>query len=213
MNDIKKGTLAVISGFSGAGKGTVTRRLLDKYADECCLSISVTTRSPREGEKDGIHYFFRTKEQFEQMIKEDRFLEHACYVDNYYGTPREFVEEKRKAGIHVILEIEIQGALQVKKRYPEAVLIFVTPPSARELEKRLRGRGTESEEEIADRLAKACEEARDISSYDHIVINDTVEECVDRVYGIIRGVSDRVANNEELIRKITEELRVFKKGE
>ena len=96
MNDMKKGTLAVISGFSGAGKGTVTRRLLDKYADECCLSISVTTRSPRDGEKDGIHYFFRTKEQFEQMIKEDRFLEHACYVDNYYGTPREFVEEKRK---------------------------------------------------------------------------------------------------------------------
>ena len=201
MNSVKRGTLAVISGFSGAGKGTVTRRLLEKYADECCLSVSVTTRQPREGEVDGIHYFFRTKEQFEQMIDQDRFLEYACYVDNYYGTPRSFVEEKLKAGIHVILEIEIQGALQVKARYPESVLIFVTPPSAEELERR------------RSRLGKACEESEDICKYDYIVVNDTVEACVDHIHSIICSASDKVVNNGEFIREIAEELRVFKKGE
>lgn len=213
MNSVKRGTLAVISGFSGAGKGTVTRRLLEKYADECCLSVSVTTRQPREGEVDGIHYFFRTKEQFEQMIDQDRFLEYACYVDNYYGTPRSFVEEKLKAGIHVILEIEIQGALQVKARYPESVLIFVTPPSAEELERRLRGRGTETETVIRSRLEKACEESEDICKYDYIVVNDTVEACVDHIHSLICSASDKVVNNGEFIREIAEELRVFKKGE
>ena len=148
---MNKGTLTVLSGFSGAGKGTLVKRLLEKY-DSYVLSISATTRAPREGEQDGREYFFRTKEEFEQMIADGALLEHACYVGNYYGTPRAWVEEQMESGKDVILEIEIQGAHNIKKQYPEALLLFVAPPSAEELVRRLVGRGTETEEVIRNRV-------------------------------------------------------------
>ena len=135
---MSKGILVVVSGFSGAGKGTVMKRLLEKYNDYA-LSISVTTRNPRPGEEDGREYFFRTKEEFEKLIKEDALIEYAQYVENYYGTPRSYVEEQLQAGKNVILEIEIQGAMKVKEKIPEALLVFVTPPTVEELEKRLKG--------------------------------------------------------------------------
>ena len=139
---MSKGILVVVSGFSGAGKGTVMKRLLEKYNDYA-LSISVTTRNPRPGEEDGREYFFRTKEEFEKLIKEDALIEYAQYVENYYGTPRSYVEEQLQAGKNVILEIEIQGAMKVKEKIPEALLVFVTPPTVEELEKRFKVRGTE----------------------------------------------------------------------
>ena len=154
---MSKGIL-VVSGFSGAGKGTVMKRLLEKY-DDYALSVSVTTRAPRPGEEDGIAYFFRSREEFEQLIREDALIEYAQYVENYYGTPRSYVEEQLSAGRNVILEIEIQGAMKVKEKIPEALLVFVTPPTVAELEKRLKGRGTETDQVIADRLARAGEEA------------------------------------------------------
>ena len=137
---MSKGILVVVSGFSGAGKGTVMKRLLEKY-DDYALSVSVTTRAPRPGEEDGIAYFFRSREEFEQLIREDALIEYAQYVENYYGTPRSYVEEQLSAGRNVILEIEIQGAMKVKEKIPEALLVFVTPPTVAELEKRLKGRG------------------------------------------------------------------------
>ena len=145
---MSKGILVVVSGFSGAGKGTVMKRLLEKY-DDYALSVSVTTRAPRPGEEDGIAYFFRSREEFEQMIREDALIEYAQYVKNYYGTPRSYVEEQLSAGRNVILEIEIQGAMKVKEKIPEALLVFVTPPTVAELEKRLKGRGTETDQVIA----------------------------------------------------------------
>ena len=155
---MSKGLLLVISGFSGAGKGTVMKRLLELH-DEYSLSISATTRKPREGEADGREYFFKTVEEFEKMIAEDALIEHAQYVGNYYGTPKAYVEEQLDKGNNVILEIEIQGAMNIKRMFPDAVLMFITPPSAAELEKRLRGRGTEDETTIKARLSRAAEEA------------------------------------------------------
>ena len=137
---MNKGILVILSGFSGSGKGTLMKRLLEKY-DNYALSVSATTRSPRPGERNGVDYFFKTEEEFSQMIEEDAFLEHACYVNHSYGTPAAYVDEQLNRGKDVILEIEIQGALKVKAKRPDTVLIFVTPPSAEELEKRLTGRG------------------------------------------------------------------------
>ena len=163
-----QGVLAVISGFSGAGKGTLMRALLERY-DNYALSISATTRAPREGEVDGREYFFKTREEFEQMIEHDELVEYAQYVGNYYGTPKEYVFSNLKAGKDVLLEIEIQGALKIKKKFPEAVLIFVTPPSAGELRNRLAGRGTETPEKIAARLSRAAEESKQMDDYDFIL--------------------------------------------
>ena len=146
-----KGILIVVSGFSGAGKGTLMKRMLETY-DNYALSISMTTRKPREGERDGVEYFFTDKDTFERKISENQLIEYACYCENYYGTPREYVEKQLSAGKDVILEIEIQGALKVKAKHPDCLLVFVTPPSAQELERRLIGRGTESKEVIAKRL-------------------------------------------------------------
>ena len=139
---MNKGILVVVSGFSGAGKGTVMKRLMEKY-DDYALSVSATTRKPRPGEEDGREYFFRTRDEFEKLIEEDALLEYAQYVENYYGTPRSYVEEQLQAGRNVILEIEIQGAMKIKEKIPEALLVFVTPPTVEELERRLTGRGTE----------------------------------------------------------------------
>ena len=198
---MSKGILVVVSGFSGAGKGTVMKRLLEKY-DDYALSVSVTTRAPRPGEEDGIAYFFRSREEFEQLIREDALIEYAQYVENYYGTPRSYVEEQLSAGRNVILEIEIQGAMKVKEKIPEALLVFVTPPTVAELEKRLKGRGTETDQVIADRLARAGEEAKGMDQYDYILV-DTVPyglvadaQIISRIadlciYVIREGVMDR----------------------
>ena len=176
-----QGILVVVSGFSGAGKGTLMKELLKRY-DNYALSISATTRAPREGETDGKEYFFVTKEQFEKMRDERKLVEYAQYVNNYYGTPKEYVEQKMAEGKDVILEIEIQGALKVKKRFPDALLLFVTPPSAEELRRRLVGRGTETLEVINARLARAAEEASGMEAYDYRLINDDLDRCVEEMH-------------------------------
>lgn len=209
---MSKGVLTVVSGFSGAGKGTVMKRLIQKY-DDYALSISVTTRNPREGERDGIEYFFKTKEEVEAMIENDEFLEYARYVDNYYGTPRFYVEEMLAKGKNVILEIEIQGAMQIKAENQEAVLVFVTPPSFEELRNRLIGRGTETADVIESRLKRASEEAEGMPSYDYILVNDQVEDCVDRLHQIILSERAKAQRNEEFINTIQQEARIFMKGD
>ncbi|MDO5362207.1 MAG: guanylate kinase [Eubacteriales bacterium] len=207
---MSKGILVVVSGFSGAGKGTVMKRLLEKYNDYA-LSVSATTRNPREGEVDGREYFFRSKEEFEKLIDEDALIEYAQYVGNYYGTPRSYVEEQLSQGKNVILEIEIQGAMKVKKKNPEALLVFVTPPTVEELKNRLVGRGTETEDVIADRLARAAEEAEGMGAYDYILVNDNLEECVDNLHQIIRSEHARTARNTEFVEEIRQQALIFKK--
>lgn len=207
----KRGILTVVSGFSGAGKGTVIRSLLTKY--EYGLSISATTRHPRVGEVDGKDYFFLTRDEFESMIKNGRLFEWAEYVGNYYGTPKEYVEQKLEQGQDVILEIEIQGALNVKKMCPEAVLIFITPPSVMELKHRLIGRGTETKEVIEQRLKRAVEEVGYMNQYDYIVLNDQLEDCVQQVHEIIKNEHCRTTNNAPLIETITDELNAIKEGD
>lgn len=201
----RQGVLAVVSGFSGAGKGTIMKALLEKY-DNYALSISATTRSPRPGEEDGREYFFMTDEQFEEMIKKDQLIEHARYVNHYYGTPKSYVESKMAEGKDVILEIEIQGALNVKKKYPEALLIFVVPPTAGELKSRLMGRGTETEEVIAKRLKRAFEESEGMDSYDYILVNDTVDACVEKLHGLIQSQHLKTERNRERISRMKREL-------
>lgn len=201
----------VVSGFSGAGKGTLMKALLQKY-DNYALSVSATTREPREGEQEGREYFFKTKEEFEEMIARDALIEHACYVENYYGTPRDYVERQLAAGRDVILEIEIQGALQIKKRFPDTLLLFVSPPDAETLKARLVGRGTETMEVIENRLARAVEEAQGIENYDYFIINDDLDECVEYVHSIVQGEHSRAARNLELIHEIRDDLKKFQKG-
>lgn len=207
-----KGLLLVISGFSGAGKGTVVKRLLEQHNDYD-LSISATTRSPREGEQDGREYFFKSKEEFEKMIEASELIEYARYVDNYYGTPKAYVEEQLKEGKNVILEIEIQGALNIKSMFPDAVLLFIMPPSAKELERRLVGRGTEDEATIRARLSRASEEAQGVENYNYIVINDDVDACVETIDSIVKSEKRKAANNINLINNIKEELKAYSKGE
>lgn len=207
---MNKGILVVVSGFSGAGKGTVMKRLMEKY-DDYALSVSATTRKPRPGEEDGREYFFRTRDEFEKLIEEDALLEYAQYVENYYGTPRSYVEEQLQAGRNVILEIEIQGAMKIKEKIPEALLVFVTPPTVEELERRLTGRGTETAQVIADRLARAGEEAEGMRQYDYILVNDTVEECVDHLHQIIVSEHSRASRNAEFIADIQKQTKAFQK--
>ena len=207
-----RGMLAVVSGFSGAGKGTLMKRLLEKY-DCYALSVSATTRAPRDGEEHGREYFFHTKEEFEELILQDALIEYAKYVDNYYGTPKSYVEKQLEAGKDVILEIEIQGALKVKEKLPDTLLLFVTPPSAEELKCRLEGRGTETPEVIASRLRRASEEAKAMPLYDYILVNDDLETCVDQMHEIIQSQHNTVANNTSFIEKITDGVSVFAKGE
>ena len=204
----KKGIIVVVSGFSGAGKGTLMKELLKKY-DNYALSVSATTRAPRPGEVHGEHYFFVSDEEFEKLIAEDGLIEHAGYCGHYYGTPKAFVEEKLNAGKDVILEIEIQGALQIKERYNDAVLLFVMPPSAKVLEERLRGRGTETDEVIAKRLARAKEEAVGIEKYDYIVVNDDLDECVEKVHEIISSAHNTPDRNADFINEMREQLGKF----
>ena len=209
----RKGILAVVSGFSGAGKGTLMKALLSEHADQYALSISATTRGPREGEVDGREYFFKTKEQFEQMIAEDALIEHACYVGNYYGTPKSYVMEQLEAGKNVILEIEIQGARKIKEQYPDAVLLFVTTKDAQTLKDRLTGRGTESEEVIRNRLLRAAQEAEGIEEYDYLVVNDDLDTCVNEVHGIITSEHLKMRRRLEFVTNIREDLQGLMKGE
>ena len=181
----KKGILIVVSGFSGAGKGTLMKKLMQDY-DNYALSISATTRQPRVGEEDGREYFFRTKEEFEKMIARDELIEYARYVENYYGTPKQYVMEQLEAGKDVILEIEIQGALKVKEKYPDTLLMFVTPPSAQVLKDRLVGRGTDAPEVIESRIAKAEFELSFADKFDVVIVNDELEKAEAETLKIIQ---------------------------
>lgn len=208
-----RGILTVVSGFSGSGKGTIMKKLMAEYGDAYALSISATTRSPRPGEEHGREYFFVTKEEFETMIEGDELIEYAQYVNNYYGTPRNYVFEQLEKGKDVILEIEIQGALKVKEKYPETLLMFVSPPNGAELKKRLTDRGTEDAATVASRLSRAWQEAQGVENYDYFVINDVLEDCVKEVHSIIQNEHARVFRNQELIETIKNELKEFSKGE
>ena len=199
-----RGVLTVISGFSGAGKGTVVKQLLQEY--DYGLSISATTRSPREGELDGREYFFKTKEEFEKMIREHQLIEYAQYVGNYYGTPKEYVVQQLEQGKDVILEIEMQGALRVREILPEVNLIFLTPPTVDELERRLVSRGTETAEVIRERMARAKEESAYMKEYDYVVINDDLDECVENVHQLIRSLHYKREQQEGFIQKIKQEF-------
>ncbi|MBR1860292.1 MAG: guanylate kinase [Lachnospiraceae bacterium] len=205
----KKGILIVISGFAGAGKGTVVNRLREKY-EGYALSISMTSRNPRPGDVEGKNYFFVTREKFEKTIAENGLLEYAEYCGNYYGTPKAYVEEQLEKGNNVILEIEIQGATNIKKAFPESLLIFITPPSAAELEKRLRGRGTETEEQIGKRLGRAAEESAGMDTYDYIVVNDEVEKCVDEIHSIIDIAHREPVRMKTFISELQDQLKVYK---
>lgn len=208
----KRGLLIVVSGFAGSGKGTLMKRLTGDY-EGYALSVSMTTRAPRPGEVHGREYFFVTRSEFEQKIKEDGLIEYASYVENYYGTPRTYVEEQIAEGKDVILEIEIQGALKVKERFPDAVLIFILPPSVGELYERLRNRGTETEEVIRKRMRRASEEVSAIEKYDYILINDEVEESVRKLRDLIEAAHNTPGRNEEFIRDIRNDLEMLWKGE
>lgn len=191
MNE-RKGSLFVISGASGVGKSTVIAKLLAENS-KLYFSISCTTRAPREGEVDGVNYYFIRREEFERRIEAGEFLEHAQYVGNYYGTSRSAVQEKLDAGFDVLLDIEVQGAEQVKKNCPEAVLVFMIPPSFEELARRLRARNTDSEEKIQGRLQRAREEYEKIPSYQYLVVNDQLEDAVQELDSIFRAERCRVS--------------------
>ena len=202
----KEGILIVVSGFSGAGKGTIMKALLERY-DNYALSISATTRNPRPGEEEGKAYFFKTTEEFEKMIAKDDLIEYAMYVGNYYGTPKAYVEEQLRAGKDVILEIEIQGAVKVKEKFPNTLLLFVTPPSAEELRKRLEGRGTETQEVIDGRMKRAIEEAEYMDQYDYLVVNDELDVCVEEMHHLIQGEHERCFRNQTFIEHMKRELK------
>ena len=195
-----KGLLLVVSGPSGVGKGTICKEYLKKF-DDCALSVSATTRNPREGEIDGISYFFLSHDEFRKRIDAGGFLEQAVFCDNYYGTPKDAVMQKLDEGKNVILEIEVQGALQVRSHYPEAVFIFVIPPSMEVLEERLRGRGTETDDVIAKRLERAKAEFKFIDKYNYTLTNDTVENAVDVLHSIIEAEKCVMARNYSYLKE------------
>ena len=202
---MRKGIMIVVSGFSGAGKGTLMKKLVQEY-DNYALSVSATTRNPRPGEENGREYFFLKKDEFEQKIAENGLIEYACYCDNYYGTPRAYVEEQLASSKDVILEIEIQGALKVKRQYPDALMLFVMPPSAAELRRRLEARGTETKEVIDKRMRRAVEEAEGIEEYEYIVINDDLDICVRELHEIITAAHNTPLRNKDFIEKMRKEL-------
>jgi guanylate kinase len=218
MSTQDKGILVIISGFSGAGKGTLINRLMADYADEYALSISATTRGPRPGEANAVHYFFKTREDFERMIKRGELLEYAQYVGNYYGTPKKYVLEQLEKGRNVLLEIEMQGAKQVKENFPDTRLIFVSAPSAAVLYERLTARGTEEQSVIDGRMARACEEALGMEQYDYLLINDDLEESVRMLHDIItneklqqpsKNDAFRMDSHAEFVENMRNELKIF----
>ena len=207
-----RGILLVLSGFSGSGKGTVVKEVMKKYSEQYALSISATSRKPRVGETEGVEYFFKTREEFEEMIAKDELVEYAQYVENYYGTPKAYVEEQLAAGKDVILEIEIQGALKIKEKFPDTLLLFMTPPSAEILKNRLVGRGTEAMDVIESRLSRAVEEAQGIEAYDYLIVNDDLEECVERFHSIVSNEHYRVSRKHEFIENMRSQLTAFAKN-
>lgn len=192
----KEGILIIISGPSGSGKGTVVSKLVED--EDFSLSISATTRKPRDYEQNGIHYFFHTKDEFEIMKKNGDLLEWAEFCDNYYGTPKYYVENCLKLGKNVILEIEVQGAFQIKSIIPESVLIFLTAPNIKELENRLNNRGTENNDVIKKRIKRAIEEMEFVNKYDYIIINDTINESVENIKSIVKAESMKVSKNKNI---------------
>ena len=208
QNGKTKGRLLVVSGYSGVGKGTVIRTLMEQHP-EYVFSVSATTRASRPGEVDGREYFFLTQETFDEWLAEGRFLEHTTYLDRSYGTPRDYVESRQEEGRHVILDIEVEGALNVKKACPEAILIYIIPPGAEELIERLTGRGTETEEQILGRLNKAVQETAVIPHYDYVVVNRKVQETADEINALVTGAAPPRLTKEEglaLSRSIRDEL-------
>lgn len=201
-----KGLLIIVSGPSGAGKGTICKALLERDPN-IVVSVSATTRSPRKGEVDGKSYHFISKDQFENLIDENGFLEHAKVYDNYYGTPKKFVVDKITMGENVLLEIDIQGALQVKKKYPEGIFVFVLPPSMKTLKDRIVGRGSETPESLEKRLSSAYKEIEYIKNYDYFIVNETVCTATDTLQAIIAAEKCRVdASIEEIVCKFKEEV-------
>lgn len=197
---MKKGLLIVVSGPSGCGKGTVLGGIVHELG--LSYSVSATTRTMREGEQDGVNYHYMTNEQFEKLLDEDKILEYTRYCGNYYGTLRDEVEDRRSNGQDVLLEIEVVGAANVKRMCPDAVLIFIAPPSIAELERRLKKRGTESDEVIAQRVAEATREIHCAEQYDYIVINDALEKAVDDITSIIKAERVSAGNKEKLISEV-----------
>lgn len=197
---IEKGRLIIVSGPSGAGKSTVVFKAINGR-DKMCFSTSVTSRKPRPGEVDGREYFFIDAARFEQMVQNDELLEHAVYVGNYYGTPRKFVEDKLSAGESVFLDIEVQGARQVKEKMPDAIMIFLIPPSLGELKKRLESRGTETEETIKGRLARAREEYAEADFYDYIVVNDDIDSAANELLSILTAEKCRFAARRQMLQE------------
>lgn len=198
-----KGIIVIISGPSGSGKGTIIKELIKN--EQYALSISATTRMPRSGESEGLHYFFKSKNEFIEMINKEDLIEWAEFCDNYYGTPKSYVNEKINQGKDVLLEIEVQGALKVKKLHPEAVLVFIVPPSILELRNRLTGRGTEKDEVIEKRLKRALEELELIKEYDYLVVNDFINKAVENINTIIKAEHMKTDRNKFLIEKIKKE--------
>ena len=194
-----KGLIIVLSGFSGAGKGTIMKHLLQKYEGLYNLSISATTRGKRAGEENGREYFFKTREEFDDMIANNQLLEYATFNGNSYGTPREYVDQLIAQKKDVLLEIEIQGALQVKKMYPDALLLFTTPPSAEELRSRLVGRGTETSEVVAQRLSISCHESQYMDQYDYLIINDDADKAAAELNAIITAEHCRFNSLKNLL--------------
>ncbi|MCR5700934.1 MAG: guanylate kinase [Lachnospiraceae bacterium] len=205
----KKGLLIVVSGFSGVGKGTAVKKLVSEYGYS--LSVSATTRAPRPGEVDGVDYHFKTVEEFEKLIDYNGFIEWAQYVENYYGTPKQFVEDELEKGNNVILEIEVQGAMHIKEQYPDAVLIFITAPNAVTLKDRLFGRGTEDAKVIGKRLKRAYEETDDMMHYDYLVVNDDLDKCVQDLHAVITAESFKSDRNSEHINIMKSELTDIRK--
>lgn len=197
---MSKGLKIVLSGPSGSGKGTIVKELISD--DQFLLSISATTRAPRQGEEEGVHYFFKTREDFEHMIAQNELLEYAEFCGNYYGTPKAFIEESVKNGKDVILEIEVKGAMQIKEIYPDAIFIFVVPPSLAELESRLVGRNTEAREVIDKRLNRAKEELALYNQYDYVVVNDRLVEAIEEIKCIVRSEKLKSGFSEQVIKNI-----------
>jgi guanylate kinase len=196
-----RGLLVVLSGPSGAGKGTIVKALLERLP-QIRLSISATTRAPRQGETDGKEYYFISREKFSRMTEEGKMLETAEYCGNFYGTPAAPIEEWTSQGNDVILEIEVQGGANVKKKRPDSVGIFILPPSREELERRLRTRGTESDDVIRERLAAADRELKEVEHYDYVVVNDTVENAVEQICSILQAEKCRTGRNAELLERM-----------
>ena len=198
LKEKTRGSLVVISGPSGCGKGTIIEQYMKNNRDHTWLSISCTSRDMRPGDKEGENYYFLTRKEFEDMIKKGEFLEYAEYNGNYYGTPKEYIENRLAAGTDVVLEIEVQGALKVKELIPESICIFVMPPSMKELKNRLVGRGTESKDKILGRFKTAYKEINEVSKYNYVVTNDEVDKAVDKIRAILVSEKCRVDRIEEV---------------